>query len=98
LKLAIGNESLRQVSNDNGVRLVNFATSRNLLVKSMMFPHRNVHKHTPNSSNGKTYNHVEHILIGDAIRVYAIYYLSGKLTAILNIIWRLQELWKDCSK
>jgi hypothetical protein len=34
-----GNESLHEISNDNGVRLVNFATSKNLRVKSTMFPH-----------------------------------------------------------
>jgi hypothetical protein len=39
LKLTIGNESLHQDSNDNGVRVVNFATSKNLVVKSSMFPH-----------------------------------------------------------
>ena len=38
-KPTIGNESLHQDSNDNGVRLVNFATSKNLVVKSTMFPH-----------------------------------------------------------
>jgi len=31
-KLTVGNESLNQVSNDNGVRIVNFATSKNLVV------------------------------------------------------------------
>jgi hypothetical protein len=35
----IGNESLHQDSNDNGVRIVNFATSKNLVIKSTMFPH-----------------------------------------------------------
>jgi len=45
-KLTTGNESLHQDSNDNGVRIVNFATSKNLVVKSMMFPHRNIHKYT----------------------------------------------------
>jgi len=39
LELTIGNESLHQGSNDNGVRIVNFATSNNLVVTSMMFPH-----------------------------------------------------------
>jgi hypothetical protein len=29
-KLTIGNESLHEISNDNGVRLVNFPTSRKL--------------------------------------------------------------------
>jgi exonuclease III len=41
-KPTIGNETLHEISNYNGVRLVNFATSKNLRVKSMMFPHRNI--------------------------------------------------------
>jgi hypothetical protein len=38
-KPTIGNESLHEISNDNAVRLVNFATSKNLRVKSTMFLH-----------------------------------------------------------
>ena len=38
-KPIIGNESRHQHSNDNGVRKVNFATSKNLVVKSSLFPH-----------------------------------------------------------
>ena len=34
-KATIGQESLHQDSNDNGVRIVNFATSQNLVVKSL---------------------------------------------------------------
>jgi hypothetical protein len=45
-KLTTGNESLHEISNDNEIRIVNFATSKNLIVKSMMFPHRNIHKFT----------------------------------------------------
>jgi hypothetical protein len=45
-KTTIGNESLHEISNDNGVRTVNFATSKNLVVKSTMFPHRKIHKYT----------------------------------------------------
>jgi len=41
-KPTIGQESLHQDSNDNGVRLVNFATSKNLVVESTMFPHQNI--------------------------------------------------------
>jgi len=43
-KPTIGNESLHQDSNDNGVKIVNFATSKNLVVKTTMFLHRNIHK------------------------------------------------------
>jgi hypothetical protein len=36
-KPIIGNESLHEANNDNGVRVVNFATSKNLIVKSSNF-------------------------------------------------------------
>jgi hypothetical protein len=35
-KPTIGNESLHEITNDNGVRLVNSATSKHLSVKSTM--------------------------------------------------------------
>jgi hypothetical protein len=60
-KPTIGNENLRQDSNDNGVRVVNFAASKNLVVKSTMFPHRNIHKYTWTSPDGKTHNQINHI-------------------------------------
>jgi len=62
-KLATGNESLHQDSNDNSARIINFATSKNLVVESKMFPHRNIHTYTWTSSDGKTQNQIEHILI-----------------------------------
>jgi hypothetical protein len=51
-KPTIENESLHQDSNDNGVRIVNFAKSKNLVVKSTMFQHRNI----------QTHNQIDHIL------------------------------------
>jgi hypothetical protein len=62
-KPTIGNESLHQDGNENGVRIVNFAVSKNLVVKSTMLPHRNIHKFTWTSPDGKTHNHIHHILI-----------------------------------
>jgi endonuclease/exonuclease/phosphatase family metal-dependent hydrolase len=59
----IANESLHEITNDNGVRLVNFATSKNLSVKSTMFPHRNIHKYTWTSPDGKPHNQIDHILV-----------------------------------
>jgi hypothetical protein len=32
-----GNESLHEISNDNGVRVIHFATSKNLVFKSITF-------------------------------------------------------------
>jgi hypothetical protein len=62
-KPRIGNESLHEISNDNGVRIVNFASSKNLVVKSTMFPHRKIHKHTWTFPEGNTHNQIDHILI-----------------------------------
>jgi hypothetical protein len=44
--LTTGNESFHEISNNNGARVVNFAPSKNFIVKSMMFPHRNINKFT----------------------------------------------------
>jgi hypothetical protein len=57
------NESLHGIRNDNGVRVVNFATSKNLIVKSTMFPRHNVPKFTWTSPDGKAHNQIDYILI-----------------------------------
>jgi hypothetical protein len=62
-KPTIQNESLHQVSTDNGVRIINVAASKALFVKSTMFPHRSVHKYICTCSDGKTDNQIDHILI-----------------------------------
>jgi hypothetical protein len=46
LKPTIGNESLHKIDNDNGGRMVNFATSKILTFGSTMFPHLKIHKFT----------------------------------------------------
>ncbi|KAJ4430168.1 hypothetical protein ANN_22378 [Periplaneta americana] len=59
----IGKESLHVISSDNGVRLVNFAPSKNLIVKSTTFPHKDINKYTWTSLDGLTHNQIVHILI-----------------------------------
>jgi hypothetical protein len=61
-KPTTGNEGLHEISNDNGVRVVNFVTSKNLVVKSTMFPHRKIHKYTWTSPEGNTHNQNDHVL------------------------------------
>jgi hypothetical protein len=63
-KQTVGNQSLNEVSNVliNGVREVNFATSKNLIVKGTVFPHRNICKFMW-ISDGKTHCQIDHILI-----------------------------------
>jgi hypothetical protein len=43
-KPAVENRSFYKINNDNGVRVVNFATSKILIFRSIMFPHHNIHK------------------------------------------------------
>ena len=45
-KLTDRNVGVNQDSNDNGVRIINIATLKNVIVKNVMFPHRNIHKYT----------------------------------------------------
>jgi hypothetical protein len=53
----------REESNNNGVRVINFVTSKNLTVKCIMSPHHNINKYTWTSPDGKTHNQIDHILI-----------------------------------
>jgi hypothetical protein len=62
-KPTTGNESLHEIINDNGLRVVNFSTSKRLTAKSTMFPHCNIHKFTCTSPDGKTHNQIDRILI-----------------------------------
>jgi hypothetical protein len=58
----ICNERLQEASNNNLVRVVNFATS-NLIIKSTTFPHCDIHKHIWTSLDGATHNEIDHVLI-----------------------------------
>jgi endonuclease/exonuclease/phosphatase family metal-dependent hydrolase len=60
------NECLHEIINDNGVGVVNFATSKNLIVKSIIFPHSKIHKFTWTPPDGKPHNQIDHILIEKA--------------------------------
>jgi hypothetical protein len=62
-KPTIGTDSPQKDNSDNGVGIVNFATSKHLVVKSMMFLHRNINKYTWTCPDGKIHNQTDHILI-----------------------------------
>jgi hypothetical protein len=61
-KPTIGKYSLHKISNDNGVRLVNFATSKNLKSEKYDVP-TSQHPYTWTSPDGKTHNQIGHILV-----------------------------------
>jgi hypothetical protein len=92
-KPTIGNESLYQDSNDNGVRIVNFAILKNLVVKSMMLPRRNIHKYTWTSPDGQTHNQIDHILIDRRWHLKFCEVLEELIVTLITIWW-LQKLGK----
>jgi endonuclease/exonuclease/phosphatase family metal-dependent hydrolase len=95
-KRTIVNESLHEISNDNGVRLVNVATSKNLRVKSTMFPHRNIHKYTWTSPDGKTHNQIDHILVDRRRHSNVLDVRSFRATGwVVNTIWWWRKLGRD---
>ena len=87
-KPTLGQESLHQDSNDNGVRLVKFATSKNLVVKSTKFL-TGTFTNTPGpplmirfTTRLTTYRK-----IGDGIQVYWMCEILGEVTVIQITIW-----------
>jgi hypothetical protein len=52
----IGKYSRHIKSNDNGIRLINFAPSQNMVIGSTMSDHKDIHKMTWKSPDGNTFN------------------------------------------
>jgi hypothetical protein len=50
-------------SNDNGLRIIDFAMEKGMKVSSPYFPHKDVHKETWVAPDGVTRNQIDHILI-----------------------------------
>ena len=51
------------IINENGERLVEFCTTNNLVIGGTLFPHREIHKITWCSPNGRDRNKIDHLLI-----------------------------------
>jgi hypothetical protein len=95
-KQTVGSESLHQDGNDDYFRIVNFAISKNVVLRSTVFPPTHIHKYTWTSPNKKTHNQIDHMLIDNRWHSSVPDYdLSGELTVILITIWCLQKLRKD---
>uniref|UniRef100_A0A8D8C8R8 Craniofacial development protein 2 n=1 Tax=Culex pipiens TaxID=7175 RepID=A0A8D8C8R8_CULPI len=58
----IGRFSAHQQTNENGLRLIDFATSRNMAIRSTFFQHTSLYKYTWRSPND-TETQIDHVLI-----------------------------------
>jgi hypothetical protein len=59
----IGKHSLHESTNENGLRLVDFAAGRQMAIKSTYFMHKRIHLQTWHSPDGHTFNQIDHCLI-----------------------------------
>jgi len=60
----VGPDGKHELSNDNGMRVANFAMANGLVVASTYFPHKMIHKETWISPSGNARNQIDHVLIG----------------------------------
>ena len=56
-------QGLHEITSENGEFLTNFAVTNELLISGTFFQHKNIHKATWRSPDGKTCNQIGHILI-----------------------------------
>ncbi|KAL4143118.1 hypothetical protein QTP88_005484 [Uroleucon formosanum] len=62
-RTTIGNHSMHDITSDNGLRLIDFASGGGLVVKSTMFPRKDIYKGTWKASNGRYTNQIDHVMI-----------------------------------
>ncbi|XP_050742432.1 craniofacial development protein 2-like [Drosophila biarmipes] len=59
----VGRFSLHETTSNNGLRLIDFAAARNMVVSSTRFRHFDIHKATWLSPDQKTRNQTDHVVI-----------------------------------
>jgi len=64
----IGSYSLHTNTNDNSIKLIDFALGKYMVVKSTMFPQKDIHKYTWISPNWRHKNQIDHVLINDRFK------------------------------
>lgn len=64
----VGKHVLKGDRTDNGARFVSACEVNNMAIVSTMFPHKDIHKQTWISPDGRTKNQIDHITINGAYR------------------------------
>jgi hypothetical protein len=67
-KPTIGNGSLHNETNNNGIKMIQFAISNGLNIRCTTFPYKDIQRETGYSSDGRMANQTDHVLISNRFR------------------------------
>ena len=56
------------IMNDNGERLCDFCNANGFIITGTIFPHKDIHKRTCGSPDGRTVNQIDHVLVNENMR------------------------------
>ena len=56
------------VMNDNGERLCDFCSANGFIITGTIFPHKDIHKLTWRSPDGRTVNQIDHVIVNGNMR------------------------------
>ncbi|XP_060861781.1 craniofacial development protein 2-like [Metopolophium dirhodum] len=88
----IGLESSYLISNNNGMRVINFAKRpKDLVVSSTFFPRNDIFKHAWISLDAKTKNQIDHVIINRRREADGD---SDHYLVITNLVFKLSVSWK----
>jgi len=105
-KPTIGQQSLHNNLNDNGVTVIYFATSKGMAKSSTLFPHKQIHKQTWMSPGGITKNQIDHVMIDsrrkhcitDVKSCRSVCGISHHFLVRIQVYLRLSLKWKRKEK
>jgi len=63
-----GSESLHNETKNNGIKMIQFTISKDFNVRNTTFPHKDIHKETWYSADGRTVNQIGYVLISNRFR------------------------------
>jgi len=82
-KATIGKHSIHDRSNFNGIKLINFAINKNMVISSTRFPRKHIRKETWLLPEGRFSSQIDHVLV------------QNKYMTIIKTVTNYRELDAD---